>query len=135
LICECLLQRRWRIPLTFMVFDVLRVGGQDVTARPYRERRRILEDMRLDAPHWKTPAAFDDGAALWEAVCEHELEGRRRQATLEPLPPRRSRLDQDQEPRVLALEAGAGERVEDSARAAVRLASPPRAESGAQARR
>jgi hypothetical protein len=30
LICECLLQRRYRIPLTFMVFDVLRVDGQDV---------------------------------------------------------------------------------------------------------
>ena len=24
---------------------------------------------------WRTPEAFDDGAALWEAVCEHELEG------------------------------------------------------------
>jgi bifunctional non-homologous end joining protein LigD len=58
-----------------MVFDVLSVDGDDVTALPYRERRRILEDMRLDAPHWKTSAVFDDGAALWEAVCEHELEG------------------------------------------------------------
>ena len=31
--------------------------------------------MRLDAPHWKTPAVFDDAQALWEAVCKHELEG------------------------------------------------------------
>ena len=26
--------------------------------------------------------AFDDGAALWQAGCEHELEGRRREAPL-----------------------------------------------------
>jgi ATP-dependent DNA ligase len=31
--------------------------------------------MQLAGPHWQTPEAFDDGAALWEAVCEHELEG------------------------------------------------------------
>jgi hypothetical protein len=31
--------------------------------------------MRLDGPQWRTPEAFDDGEALWQAVCEHELEG------------------------------------------------------------
>ena len=46
-----------------------------MVSRPYRERRRILEDMRLDGRHWRTPDAFEDGEALWEAVCEHELEG------------------------------------------------------------
>jgi len=25
--------------------------------------------------HWRTPEWFDDGAVLWQAVCEHELEG------------------------------------------------------------
>jgi hypothetical protein len=34
-----------------------------------------LEDLQLEKPHWRTPQAFDDGEALWEAVCEHELEG------------------------------------------------------------
>ena len=58
-----------------MVFDVLSVDGDSVTARPYRERRRILEGLDLDAPGWRTPDTFDDGAALWEAVCAHELEG------------------------------------------------------------
>jgi bifunctional non-homologous end joining protein LigD len=46
-----------------------------VVALPYSERRRVLEDLKLDAPQWRTPDAFDDGAALWAAVCEHELEG------------------------------------------------------------
>jgi len=44
------------------------------------------------------PEAFDDGQAL----CEHELEGRGEAAT-QPLPVRRARLDQGQEPPVLAL--------------------------------
>ena len=75
LICECVLQRRYAIPLTYMVFDVLSVQGESVIAQPYSERRRILEDLQLEGPQWRTPHAFDDGEALWEAVCAHELEG------------------------------------------------------------
>jgi hypothetical protein len=41
----------------------------------YSERRAILEDLKLNGPHWRTPEAFDAGEALWEAVCEPELEG------------------------------------------------------------
>lgn len=63
------------MPLTFVVFDVLRVEGRDVTNLPYSERRIILEELDLNGRYWKTPEAFDDGGALWEAVCEHELEG------------------------------------------------------------
>jgi ATP-dependent DNA ligase len=58
-----------------MVFDVLRLDADDVTAQPYSERRRILECLDLDAPGWRTPDTFDDPHALWEAICEHELEG------------------------------------------------------------
>ena len=74
-LCECVLQRHSRVPLTYMVFDVLSVDGDSVTARPYRERRRILEGLDLDAPGWRTPDTFEDGHALFEAVCAHELEG------------------------------------------------------------
>ena len=58
-----------------MVFDVLRVEGRDVIGGRYGERRLTLEALRLDGPRWRTPEAFDDGEALWEAVCEHEREG------------------------------------------------------------
>jgi bifunctional non-homologous end joining protein LigD len=75
LVCERILMRRRSIPLTFMVFDVLRLDGRDVTAQPYRERRRTLEELDLHGPQWRTPDVFDDGEALWDAVCEHELEG------------------------------------------------------------
>ena len=75
LIFECLLQRRFSIALTYMVFDVLSVQGESVASQPYRERRLILDDLQLNGAQWRTPDVFDDGEALWEAVCEHELEG------------------------------------------------------------
>jgi bifunctional non-homologous end joining protein LigD len=75
LICECLLERRFNAMPTYMVFDVLSVEGRTVLSEPYVSRRRILEEMRLDDVQWRTPQTFDDGKALWEAVCEHELEG------------------------------------------------------------
>jgi bifunctional non-homologous end joining protein LigD len=74
-LCECMLLRRRSTPLTFMAFDVLSVAGEPVVSQPYSERRRIIEDLGLDAAQWKTPEAFDDGEAPWTAVCEHELEG------------------------------------------------------------
>jgi ATP-dependent DNA ligase len=39
--CECVLQRRESIPLTFMAFDVLSVEGESVAARRGRKRRRV----------------------------------------------------------------------------------------------
>jgi bifunctional non-homologous end joining protein LigD len=74
-LCECVLMRRTPAPLTFMAFDVLSVDGRNVTTLAYRERRMILEDLGLNDRAWRTPQAFDDGAGLWDAVCEHELEG------------------------------------------------------------
>jgi bifunctional non-homologous end joining protein LigD len=70
-----LLQRRFSIPLTYIVFDVLSVEGESVVAQAYSKRRLLLKDLQLDGPQWRTPQAFDDGGALWDAVCEHELEG------------------------------------------------------------
>jgi ATP-dependent DNA ligase len=55
------------------------------------------EDMELDGSQWRTSQTFDDGPALWEALCEHELEGvvakRRSSRYLSG-----ERLDQDEEP-------------------------------------
>ena len=74
-LCECVLMRRTTVPLTFIAFDVLSVEGENVMGLPYAERREILDGLDLNDRLWRTPEAFDDGAALWEAVCEHELEG------------------------------------------------------------
>jgi ATP-dependent DNA ligase len=49
-------------------------SGSLPASGPYVKRRAILEDLGVNGRFWRTPEAFDDGAALWEAVCEHELE-------------------------------------------------------------
>jgi bifunctional non-homologous end joining protein LigD len=74
-LCACVLMRSTTAPLTFMAFDVLSIDNRTVTRLPYSERRAILADLNLNGHLWRTPESFDDGAALWEAVCEHELEG------------------------------------------------------------
>jgi hypothetical protein len=58
-----------------IVFDLLRLDGEDMTVRRYRERRSILEALDLNGPHWTTPCAFDDGETLRAAVWERGLEG------------------------------------------------------------
>jgi len=62
-------------PVTFLVFDILRLGGTDVMDRPYDERRRVLEDTVEVSPRVVVPSAFDDGAALFASTVEQGLEG------------------------------------------------------------
>ena len=99
-VCRRVLNRDMSVPLTFVVFDLLRQNGVDLTTRPYGERRRKLERMKLDGGAWTTSVRFDDGRALFAAVCQ--LRGHRRQESLEPLPPERSRLGERQELEPLA---------------------------------
>jgi bifunctional non-homologous end joining protein LigD len=42
---------------------------------PFRERRRLLDSLRLHGPHWQTSAIFDDGEALFAVAQERGLEG------------------------------------------------------------
>jgi bifunctional non-homologous end joining protein LigD len=69
------LHGRALIPVTLLLFDVLRVEGADAMCLPYAERRALLEALDLDGPVWRTPPVFDDGAALLEATRIHGLEG------------------------------------------------------------
>lgn len=62
-------------PVTLMVFDLLRVLGQDIAEQPWQGRRELLERLDLDAPRWQVPAVYDDGAQLLEATEASGLEG------------------------------------------------------------
>lgn len=78
-------------PVTFVVFDVLRLLGQDLTAQPWSARRALLEQLELEGPRWQVPATHDDGEQLLAATAEQGLEGivsKRRTAPY--LPGRRS---------------------------------------------
>lgn len=78
-------------PVTLMVFDVLRVLGQDITGQPWRARRELLEQLDIDGARWQVPPVYDDGEMLLEVTAEQGLEGiisKRRDAPY--LPGRRS---------------------------------------------
>lgn len=62
-------------PVTYLAFDVLRLYGVDLRARPYVERRSTLERLDLSGPYWTVPPVFDDGAATLGAAGQHGLGG------------------------------------------------------------
>ncbi len=51
---------REAVPVRYVAFDLLRLGGSDVTGLPYVQRRELLEGLDLDdADRVDVPAAFD----------------------------------------------------------------------------
>ncbi|WP_210649729.1 non-homologous end-joining DNA ligase [Nocardioides sp. SYSU D00065] len=63
------------VPATLMVFDLLRLDGEDLTDRPLEERRALLEGLPLADSKWQVPAAYDDGDMLFTATLQQGLEG------------------------------------------------------------
>jgi bifunctional non-homologous end joining protein LigD len=64
-----------RIPVTLLVFDVLRLGDRDLMAQPLGARREILEGLDLNDDRWQTPPVYADGRMLFDATYEQGLEG------------------------------------------------------------
>ncbi len=62
-------------PVTFMVFDLLRLFGSDVSGQPWSARRELLRRLDLGGPHWQVPPTYDDGAGLFAGTLEQGLEG------------------------------------------------------------
>ena len=63
-----------RLPISYVVFDVLSLYGVDLTRSPLDERRATLERLDLPVPVTLSPV-YDDGALLWQATREQGLEG------------------------------------------------------------
>lgn len=66
---------RKEIPATFAIFDLLWMDGRSLLTLPYSDRRRLLDQLDLNGPSWRTPAAHEDGQALFEATAAQGLEG------------------------------------------------------------
>jgi bifunctional non-homologous end joining protein LigD len=74
-------------PATFIVFDVLRLYGVDLVARPWQERRDALERLAPNGQAWQLSPVYDDRDALVAATLEQGLEGvvaKRRSARYAP---------------------------------------------------
>jgi bifunctional non-homologous end joining protein LigD len=75
------------VPVSFVLFDLLHLDGSDTTDLPYRDRRRLLEEIVEPGPTWQVAPAQDDGAALLEAARSQGLEGvmaKREESRYEP---------------------------------------------------
>lgn len=75
-----------RLPVSYVVFDVLSLYGVDLTSRSFDERRATLERLGLPARALLSPV-YDDGEDLWRVTREHGLEGvlaKRRSSTYQP---------------------------------------------------
>jgi bifunctional non-homologous end joining protein LigD len=55
LLARRVLHGRDAIPVTLMIFDVLRIEGADAMCLPYAERRTLLETLDLRGCGWRTP--------------------------------------------------------------------------------
>jgi bifunctional non-homologous end joining protein LigD len=63
-------------PVTYVIFDLLHLDGEDLLGEPYARRRQLLEGLGLEGPSWQTPR-FSVGHAreLLAASAEQGLEG------------------------------------------------------------
>jgi len=69
-------ERAQATPVTYMIFDVLHLNGNSLMDQPYSERRKLLESLKLDGPHWRTPPSHPGvGDQMLAAAREQRLEG------------------------------------------------------------
>lgn len=63
-------------PVRYLIFDVAHLDGEATVGLPYRQRRELLEGLRLDEGSWQCPPYFaGNGASLLRASQELGLEG------------------------------------------------------------
>jgi bifunctional non-homologous end joining protein LigD len=74
---ESQVRRRMReVPVVYVAFDLLWLEGHSTLELAYRDRRRLLEQLELAGPSWRTPAHREgDGEALLQASRDQDLEG------------------------------------------------------------
>ncbi len=70
-------RRRMRdIPATYVIFDLLYLDGHTTMGLPYEERRKLLDELDLNGPAWRTPTYHrGEGKALLDATKDLGIEG------------------------------------------------------------
>jgi len=65
-----------RRDITFVAFDLLVLDDENLCARPYHDRRSLLEELDLSGPGWVTiPALVGAPRVLLDACAELDVEG------------------------------------------------------------
>jgi len=69
-------RRMKQVPVYYFAFDLLYLDGHPLLGRPYRERRELLQELRLAGRSWQTPEhQVGHGEAMLEASRTSGLEG------------------------------------------------------------
>jgi bifunctional non-homologous end joining protein LigD len=65
-----------RIPVVYLVFDLLFLDGRSLLRAPYLERRELLDRLGIEGTAWRVPPSFaGSGADVLAASRENQLEG------------------------------------------------------------
>lgn len=77
------------VPVTYLVFDLLWLGGRALLELPYLRRRELLDRLGLTGANWQVPPSFtaERGADVQAVSRQHRLEGivaKRIQSKYEP---------------------------------------------------
>lgn len=69
-------RRAVTVPVSYAIFDLLHVNGNDTMKLPLRDRRTLLEQIVDPGPHWRLTAMHEeDPAGLLATITERGLEG------------------------------------------------------------
>ncbi|HSC85807.1 MAG TPA: hypothetical protein VLC09_00990 [Polyangiaceae bacterium] len=100
-VCARVLNRDGSIPITLIVFDVLRIDGESLLGAHFDERRDLLVGLSLRPPISDLRDVRGRGSALHRGL-RNGAGGRRRQADRQHLRPLEARLGEDEESELLA---------------------------------
>jgi bifunctional non-homologous end joining protein LigD len=83
-----------KVPVSYLVFDVMHLDGQSTVELPYEDRRSLLESLGLGSDHWATPATYRERPqAVLDAALASGLEGVVCKRTKSPYQPGRRSED------------------------------------------
>lgn len=68
--------RKKNIPVYYHIFDILHYGKENLMDKPYRERREILEGLKIEHVNCRVPVSYrGKGEDILEAARQYQLEG------------------------------------------------------------
>ncbi len=62
-------------PSTYVVFDILKLEGRDLTSLPLSERRIVLERVVTEGPFLRKIVQTKEGRKLWDLILDRGVEG------------------------------------------------------------
>ncbi|TCS93946.1 RNA ligase family protein [Hazenella coriacea] len=70
-----ILQAQSKIPVYYMIFDIIYFNGKWLTDQPLTERLDLLNNLIQETSHVQVCPSYDDGSTLWKVTEEKGWEG------------------------------------------------------------